>query len=138
MQDGLRRVGDGRTPEPGERGPRPGSNGDEQAVEPGFVLAGQHGSQEAERLVRSLLTGGDHEAFETGGARADDPVDAELLAGELKEEGRPVVLQGSLDEPGLEGLQVARTGLPKGRDRPSHPEGDRTVRSILRAPHATG
>ena len=114
-QDGLRRVGDGRTAEPGERGPSPGGIGDEQAIEQGSAFAGQEGRQEAEGLVLGLLPGGDHEAFETGRAWAYDLVGAELLAGELKQEGRPVVLQGPLDEPGLEGPQIAGTGLAKAK-----------------------
>ena len=61
----------------------------------------------------SLLPGGDHETFETGQARTHDLVGAEFLAGELKEQGRPVVLQGPLDEPGLECPKVAGSGLAK-------------------------
>jgi len=113
VQDGFRRVGDGRTTEPGERGPCPGGIGAEQAVEQGFAFAGQQGRQEAERLVLSPLPGGDHETFETGQARPHDLVGAELLAGELKQQGRPIVLQGPLDEPGLEGPQVTGSGPAK-------------------------
>ena len=60
-----------------------------------------------------LLPRGDHEAFEAGRARAHDLVGAEPLAGQLEQEGRPVMLQGPLDEPRLEGPQVARAGLPE-------------------------
>jgi len=45
-QDGLRRVGDGRAAEPGQRGPSAGGIGDEQAVEQSLGVVGQEGSQD--------------------------------------------------------------------------------------------
>jgi hypothetical protein len=77
--------------------------------------------------VLGLLPGGGHEAFKTVGARADDPISTELLAVQLKQEGRPVALRGSLDEPGLEASQVARTALAKPDIRRNLIEGDRST-----------
>ena len=76
-QDGLRRVGDGRAAEPGQRDPSAGDIGDQQAVEQGLGAVGQEGSQEAEGLVLGLLLGGDHHPFEAGQSRPHDLVDAE-------------------------------------------------------------
>ena len=86
-QDGLRRVGDGRAAEPGERGPSREASGTSRPSSKALAFAGQEGRQEAEGLVLGLLPGGDHEAFETGQARAHDLVGAELLAGELEAAG---------------------------------------------------
>ena len=66
-----------------------------------------------EGLALGLLLGGDHHPFQAGQPRPHDLVGAELLAGELEEQARPVVLQGPGDEPGLEGPQIAGPGLAK-------------------------
>ena len=115
----LRRMAFGEletaaTAEPGRAWSLPGRHRGRAGRRAGLLhVAGQQGRQEAEGLVLGLLPGGDHEPFEAGQARAHDLVGAELLAGELEEQGRPVVLQGPVDEPGLEGLQVAGPGLAK-------------------------
>jgi hypothetical protein len=111
LQDGLWRVGDGRAAEPGERGPPAGAVGGEQAVEQGPGRLGEQGPQEVEGRALGLLPSGDHEPFQADQSRTHELVVAELLAGELEEQGRSVMLQGPLDEPALEGPQVPGAGL---------------------------
>ncbi len=111
LQDRLRRVGDGRAAEPGERRPATRVVEDEQAVEQRPSRVAEQGFDEAEGLALRPLLGGDDDPFESGQAGPHDLVGAESLAGELEEQGRAIVLQGPLDEPDLEGLQVGGLGL---------------------------
>lgn len=67
----------------------------------------------APALVFGALPRRPHQPLQHGDARAHQPLPAQPVAGQLEEERGPVVLQGALDQPGLQLLEVLVAGGPE-------------------------